>query len=130
MKAKRIIGVLVFVAVIFLVIWGASLLKCEILSNKYGGELFDAYKGLQYFEYWLDGYSEAKVISCDADKGEARVYYVVKDGERRSGILVSYMKEEDGWNPVGEVQSLWATGGTADKTIWPYWYHSYWIYFG
>lgn len=125
---RCILCIPIFIVAAFLVVWGVSLLKCEILSNKYGEELFDAYKGkgVGDFEYWLDGYSEAKVISYDSDAGEAQVYYVIEEGDWRGGMLASYMKGKDGWNPVGYVHTLWANKGNADRSVWPYWHHAIW----
>lgn len=99
---------------VFLVVWGASLLKCEILTNKYYDEL--EYAHIE--NTMLGKINSFKVMKCDGETAE--VYYVCDNNN--SGNVLKYQKENDQWKEV-EWKTIWSKKGSADETLWPYWWH-------
>ena len=112
-KLKKFVVVL-FPILIFFLIWGGSLAKCEILTLKYGNEFSEIYKSntmLGDMEYW-------KVI--DYSENQARVYYISNNYSR--GDILTFIKESGTWK-CESWNTVWSTTGNADNTIWPYWWH-------
>lgn len=103
---------------IFLRIWCYSLISCEIntLLHK---DVIDAYKSYEEYEYWVDGYSFAKIIFYT--KYDAMVYYI------SNGIasVVEYVNDDGKFKPIDVDMALWSLNGNGDsgKIVWPYWYH-------
>ena len=98
----------------FLIIWGISLTKCEILTQIYGNEFAEIYKEntmLGDMEYW-------KVL--DWSESHARVYYVSINYS--SASIVTFVKKNDLWK-YDSWDVVWSTSGNADNTIFPYWWH-------
>lgn len=103
--------VITAVIALFLLVWSASLIICEVLTNKYSDEFALAYQsnpmiyGVEYF----------KVLRCDGETAE--VYYVSADRgdvlefENRSGTWV-----ETSW------KTIWSKHGSASNAVWPYWW--------
>lgn len=101
---------------VFLVVWGASLLKCEILTNKYYDELEYAHVE----NTMLDKVDYLKVLKCDGEIAE--VYYVCENDT--VGNVLKYQKENDQWKET-EWNTIWSKQGSADEMLWPYWWHTY-----
>ena len=100
----------------FLVIWGGSLEKCELLTLAHGNEFAEVYKEntmLGDMEYW-------KVL--DYSENYARIYYV--SANFLIGAVLSFTKKNGHWK-YNKWESTWAVGGTADDVIWPYWCHCF-----
>lgn len=104
------------ILLVFLVVWGASLLKCETLTNKYSEELKYAHT-----ENTMLGKIESyKVLECDGEK--ARVYYVCDNNT--VGNVLEFEKQDNKWKEINWV-TIWSKQGSADEMLWPYWWHTY-----
>ena len=104
------------IVLVFLVVWGASLLKCEILTNKYSEELKYAHT-----ENTMLGKIESyKVLECDGEK--ARVYYACD--YNTVGHILELEKQNNEWKET-KWETVWSKQGSADEMMWPYWWHTY-----
>ena len=114
MKRKMFLILIITILVIPIVIWISSLIKNEILTQKYYDDFEQAYTQntmLGEMEYF-------KVLSCDGNT--AKVYYVGKD---MSGADVLTFKYTDGvWQQMSW-ETIWSTSGSASEVIYPYWWH-------
>lgn len=98
----------------FILIWGASLIKCEYLTYKHRDDFEYAYHGnsmLGKMEYF-------KVLHCSEDTAE--VYYVSQN--MSGGDVFSFHRQDDQWI-VTDWNTIWSATGTASEVIWPYWWH-------
>ncbi len=113
MKKKYII-ISFFILLIPVLIWISSLVKCEVLTQKYYDDFALAYTQttmLGDMEYF-------KVLRCDGETAE--VYYVSKG---RAGADVLTFENRNG-NWVGTSwEAVWSTSGSASDVIYPYWWH-------
>lgn len=110
---KRIpIYLILAIVVIFLAVWGAALLRCEILTGRYHDDFAEAYKSnkmigdMDYF----------KVLSCDGENAE--VYYVSALG----AALLEFELQDGAWVETAW-DMVWSKSGSADGIVWPYWWH-------
>jgi len=114
MKRNKLLFLIIPILVIPIVIWISSLIKCEILTNKYHDDFAQAYTQntmLGEMEYF-------KVLSCD--ESTAEVYYVSK-GMTDANVLT--FKHTDGvWQEISW-KTIWSTSGGASEVIYPYWWH-------
>ena len=109
---KRWIPVIVIALPV--VIWIASLIKCEVLTLIYNDDFETAYMQntmLGEIEYF-------KVLKCNGRTAE--VYYVGKDTS--VGNVLSFEKKNNTWKEVSW-QTVWSTKGSASEVIYPYWWH-------
>ena len=94
---------------VFLIVWVASIVKCEILTHKYYDEFKAAYKSnsmitdVKYF----------KVLSCDEEKAE--VYYV----SDTCGDVLVFKNKNGSWKEIGW-RTVWSKVGSASGVVWPY----------
>ncbi|MCK9479630.1 MAG: hypothetical protein M0R40_09085 [Firmicutes bacterium] len=98
----------------FLFIWGISLLRCEILTFNHAYEFTETHKEntmVLDIEY-------AKILKYS--KTHARIYYVSKDYV--GADILTFVKENDVWRQGGW-DTVWSASGSADNTVWPYWWH-------
>ncbi len=107
---KRIpLYVIVGVVVLYLIVWGVSLIKCEVLTNKYYDEFENAYQSnsmISNVEYF-------KVLNCDGDTAE--VYYI----SNVSGGVLEFQKQDGLWIETNW-EVVWSTKGSASGAVWPY----------
>lgn len=112
---KKVMLVIVIVAIMIPVaFWGASLIKCEILTHKYHDDFEQAYKQntmLGEMEYF-------KVLSCDENTAE--VYYVSKS-MTDANVLI-FQNNNGVWQEISW-KTIWSTSGSASEVIYPYWWH-------
>ena len=116
MQKKLTWTVIAMILAVLLLIWGASLIKCEILTAKYYDDFKTAHlqntmlrEELEYF----------KVLRCDGDTAE--VYYVGKGMTR--GDVLTFEKQAGVWVET-YWETIWSgTGGSASDVIYPYWWH-------
>ena len=121
---KVLLRIIVICLALYLIIWVGSIIKCEIYTHKYGDDIIDEYKSNLDYSYWIDGYSFVKIISFSSS--EAKVYYI----NDNSGYIVRYMKINEHWEAY-MCDLLWThNGGSADNSIWPYWYHNIFSVYG
>jgi len=119
MLAMKTLGKLVRYTILcaiigFVLIWGASLIKCEYLTYKYYDDFEYAYDGsamLGKMEYF-------KVLQCSEDTAE--VYYVSQD--MSGGDVFSFQRQGSQWI-VTDWNTIWSETGSASGVIWPYWWH-------
>lgn len=108
-KRIPLYAVAVIIAV-FLLIWIAALIRCEVLTYKHYDEFAYAYQSnpmigdVKYF----------KVLRCDGDVAE--VYYV----SAGTGDVLTFIKQNETWKEV-RWETIWSKGGSASEVIWPYW---------
>ena len=102
------------IVLVFPVVWGASLLKCEVLTDKYYEEL-----GYAHIENTMIGkINFFQVLECDGETAE--VYYVCDNNN--SGNVLKYQKENNQWKEISW-DCIWSKNGSADEMLWPYWHH-------
>ena len=112
---KRIpLYALALVVLSFLIIWGAALLKCEYLTNRYYDEFEFAYKN----NTMISEPKYFKVLSCNEDAAE--VYYVSDD----CGDVLTFENQNGNWVET-RWNTVWSKQGSASSAVWPYW----WQYF-
>ena len=113
---KKQMGLLIaaVIAGSLLLIWGASLIRCEILTAKYYDDFADAHAQntmLGDMEYF-------KVLRCDGKTAE--VYYV---GRNMAGADVLTFENQNGTWVQSDWKTIWSDGGSASGVIYPYWWH-------
>lgn len=97
-----------------ILLWGGSLVKCELLTMRYHDDFALAYTDntmLGDMEYF-------KVLACDGNT--ARVYYVSEN--RAGGDVLTFEKQEGVW-VQSKWETIWSTTGSASEVIYPYWWH-------
>jgi len=97
----------------FLLFWFGSILKCEILTYKYGAEFAATVNNFNMVS--IDYY---KVLKYDYNDHMALIYCVAKGGV---GITMSFKENGNGtgWIYIGW-KAIWSSSGSADDFIWPY----------
>ena len=114
MKKNMILIIVIAVIMLPVVFWGVSLIKCEILTQKYFDVFDQAYKQntmLGEMEYF-------KVLSCNENTAE--IYYVSKD--MTGGNLLTFQNSNGIWQEISW-KAIWSTSGSASEVIYPYWWH-------
>lgn len=114
MKQKSMLLIVIVAIMIQAVLWSATLIKCEILTQKYCEDFKQAYtqnKMLGEMEYF-------KVLNCDGKT--AKVYYVSK-GMTGANVL-TFVNNNEIWTET-YWETIWSTSGSASKVIYPYWWH-------
>jgi len=94
----------------FISYWIFSLVRCEILTLKYGNEFI----GLELQNTMLDPADNLKILSYSGDT--AKVYY--KD--KNIGNILEFNKSNETWLYIRWVDTVWSKQGSADGFIWPY----------
>ena len=111
---KRIpLYIILAIVVVFLAVWGFSLLRCEILTNQYHDEFSEAYKSntmIGNVEYF-------KVLSCDGETAD--VYYISEGGAN----VLNFELQDGVWAET-HWDTVWSRSGSADGIVWPYWWHN------
>lgn len=111
---RRSVPTIIIVLLIFIVIWIASLIKCEILTNLYYDDFALAYSN----NTMLGPMVYFKVLRCDDET--AQVYYV--SGSMTSASVLTFEKRDDIWVETSW-EPIWSTTGSASEVIYPYWWH-------
>lgn len=106
-----------FIAVLslFLIIWLAALMKCEVLTLLHREDLKPYIERIQ----WLGEIDYLKVLEYSEEY--ARVYYVSEN--RSAGDILSFVKQGDKWKYDNWERTVWSATGSASEVIWPYWWH-------
>ena len=108
---ETIIKIVLILIIVLTFIWGIEILKCEILTCRYGIDFDTIYREftmLEEIEY-------LKVLNYT--DSFARVYYVSKN--RSSGDILFFAKEKNKWI-VENWKTIWSKSGSADDFVWPY----------
>ncbi len=114
MKPKTLALILVAVVALPVVIWLSSLLKCELLTQRYYEDFERAYQQntmLEEIEYF-------KVLRCN--NKTAKVYYVSKD--MTDGNVLTFERKNGTWVETSW-DTVWSSTGSASDVIYPYWWH-------
>lgn len=114
MKKKTVLRILLIAVLIPALVWVGSLIKCEILTQKYYDDFRYAYAAstmLGQMEYF-------KVLRCDDSTAE--VYYVGKG--MSSGDVLCFERIDGTWTQV-TWDTVWSDSGSASDVIYPYWWH-------
>ena len=92
--------------------WGVAIIKCEVMTHRYGEQFADLYA--QHTMFQTPDYH--KVIKYTDTRAE--IYYVNRGA---GGDLVCYRREGPGspWEFEKWV-TVWSASGSADDFIWPY----------
>ena len=93
-----------------IVIWGASVLRCEILTYKYAKEFENLYKETSM----IDSIDYLKILSKTTT--HAKIYYVEKGD---AGYIVEAQYNDSGWH-MTDWDCVWSKMGTADGFVFPY----------
>jgi len=109
---KFLISSIIVIIILFCVVWGISVLKCEILTYRYGEQFKTVYKE----NSMMGEIDYLKVL--DYSNNYARVYYVSKN--RAAGNILVFMKENAKWKYHKWENTVWSKTGSADGFIWPY----------
>lgn len=109
---KFLLKVILIGLIMFCFIWGISVLKCEILTWKYGGQFKTVYQE----NNMMGDIDYLKVLNYS--ETNARIYYVSKN--RAGGDILSFSKHNDVWKYDKWERTVWSKTGSADGFIWPY----------
>ncbi len=102
------------VVLLFFLVWGSALIKCEILTTRHIAELEGAYQS----NTMLGAPESVHVLSYDGERAE--VYYI-EEGKTVAHVL-KFEKTDDGWAETAW-NTVWSEAGSASNVIWPYWWH-------
>ena len=111
---KRYMIIIFAILLIPVLIWIFSLVKCEVLTQKYHDDFALAYTQntmLGDMEYF-------KVLRCDG--ATADVYYVGKG--RTAADVLTFENRNGNWVETSW-ETVWSTTGSASEVIYPYWWH-------
>lgn len=109
---KYLIRVSIIVLAVFLLVWGASILKCEVLTYFYGSQF-----SIIYQENTMMGEIDyLKILNYSTRT--ARVYYVSKN--RTGGDILIFTKRNGKWVYEKWERTVWSKTGSADGFVWPY----------
>ncbi len=113
-KVLIIVLAVVLVALLPFIVWGSSLLKCEILTKIY----YDDFEYAWTDNTMLDEMEYFKVLDCDGET--ARVYYV-SEGVDSANVL-TFEKNDGKWVET-QWECIWSKTGSASEVIYPYLWH-------
>lgn len=109
---KFLLKTFLAVLIMFFLVWGILILKCEILTWRYGNQFKTVYK-----ENTMMGDIEYLKVLNYSDRS-ARVYYVSKN--RSGGDILVFSKYNGEWKYDKWERTVWSKTGSADGFIWPY----------
>ncbi len=99
----------------FLLVWGISLGKCEILTFIHGHEFSELYKANPMI-------GEQKYLKVlEYSDRYARVYCVEKDNNMAN--ILGFTRNGEQWKYGKWERCVWSKTGSASEVIWPYWWH-------
>jgi DNA-binding transcriptional regulator of glucitol operon len=98
------------IVALFLIVWCASLIKCEILTSKYHDDFEYEYQQIGM----ISDVRDFKVLSCNGKKAE--VYYISDN----DGNVVEFEMKDGTWVQTSW-DTIWSRTGSASEVIWPYW---------
>lgn len=111
MRNKSIIAIIPGIIVGgFILFWASAIIKCEILTSKYGKEFI----GFEVQTNMLNPGHKLKVLDYSEDI--ATIYYYNKYG----GDVLEFRKDNNVWILNKWVETVWSSSGSADGFIWPY----------
>ena len=120
MNKLRKIFIVLSPILVFLLIWGISLGKCEILTLIHGDEFSELYK----VNTMMGEHKYLKILEYSDSR--ARVYYVAKDNSMAN--ILSFVRSGEQWEYDKWERCVWSISGSADSVIWPYWWHFFYVH--
>ena len=118
MKIRNVILFLVLTPIaVFIAVWLCALTKNYVLTELHRDEIAALDFGENENPLNADMY---RVISYS--ETDIEVYFVKELEWYEIGGIIKYHRNAVGVRSYRE-EVLWSIGGTADKLIWPYWYH-------
>lgn len=113
---KLVAAFCVAVLVIFLLVWGAYLARCEVLTLLHEKEFSHLYQE----NTMISQNDYAKVLAYSNDF--ARVYCVAENHAMAN--ILTFEKKDDKWVYHEWEQTVWsAVRGSGSEVIWPYVWH-------
>ena len=110
----RIILIICICIIVYLI---GSIIKCELLTNKYGSEFLRFEEINQAETYKILTYTH----------NYARVYCISTN--KQNGTVHNFIKSDGSWTYNQWEDGGWSKHGTADEIVWPYWWHIIYFYF-
>jgi hypothetical protein len=108
---KKVLIIFIIIIFGFISYWIFSIVKCEILTSKYGAE----FVGLELQTNMLNSAKETKVLFYSEKK--AIIYYKDEFG----GDILEFIKDDKNeWVLNKWVITVWSKSGSADGFMWPY----------
>lgn len=101
--------IILTLCIAFLIVWGGSLIKCEVNTFMYGNQFHDEYKQTNM----ISGTQKLKVLKYSENK--AKIYYSNKE----YGNIIIFEKKNNKWI-MDTWDTVWSRTGSADGFIWPY----------
>ena len=98
---------------LFLVIWAASLIHCEILTCRHS----DTFDELCRSNTMIGEPEYLKVLHYNSDTAE--IYFVSED--HSAGCVLKFEQQNDIWTETAW-DCIWSTSGSASGAVWPYWW--------
>ena len=115
---KKFLKIILIITLIFLVVWGSSILKCEYLTSQHSHE-FDL-AAIPEEDTMLSKPDWFRIISYNDEYAE--IYYISESF--RLGSILSFNKVDGKWKYDGYANTRWTLlGGSADEIVWPYFWH-------
>lgn len=112
---KKVLIAAIAVAAVMIAIWIGSLIKCEILTDRYYNEFSGEYRQNTML---ADEIEYFKVLSYSENNAE--VYYVSEG--KSSANLLNFTKQNDEWVQT-DWETVWSSSGSASGAVFPYWWH-------
>ena len=106
---------LLILIMLFAVVWGGSLIRCEVLTSKHGAEFTIP----DVVTAWFGDDGTAKVISYSSQAAKV-YYYSIEDGFAEE---IYFIKHGNAW-VFDTWGTVWSSTGNADDFMWPYFYHT------
>lgn len=107
---KKCAVILSACVIIVSLVWGISLVKCEILTDKYSDDFKNAYQSNSMISNDVESF---KVLECDDES--AKVYYY----SEKSGNVLTFEKQNGKWVEK-DWEVIWSQTGSASGVVWPY----------
>ena len=114
MIKKSILSIVAVAIILPVMFWVNTLIKCEILTQKY----YDDFKKAYTQNTMLGEMEYFKVLTCNENTAE--VYYVSKG--MTSANVFSFSNNNGIWIQTSW-KTIWSASGSASEVIYPYWWH-------
>jgi len=115
MKLRKMCHILLILLAVLLLIWSASLIKCEVLTTRHKAE-FDV---IGNFPVLLSEKEFIKVLAMN-DRS-AKIYYVEED---MLGGHLLFLDNDNGVWSAYQWDTIWSgNGGSASGIVYPYFWH-------
>ncbi len=107
---KKVATTFLACLIVILLLWGISLVECEILTDKYNDDFEYAYQSNSMISNDVEHF---KVLECDGIN--AKVYYY----SEKSGNVLVFEKQNGKWIEK-DWEVIWSQTGSASGVVWPY----------